>query len=399
MDHNRATTLKKGTALKNNSVTHRFFDFWLIGGASILVLLSMFAMNLFRTNLNAIQYKFMMFGAFFALASALCNYPHFIITYRFGYTRGYKFIFKYWFSLIVVPVSLLVVYITAFYFFDRDPLDFYSVQLLNKTLELFKIDFQFGTNQTLGPALLSLSIWIMYITVGWHYSKQAYGCMMVYDRYDQYGLSQKQKLWIRYSLLLLALYQFLHMSKTIDSTANSFQDLRFPGLILGALDLPNWLHTFSLILTILGVVGTVAIFIERYIRSNKLPSAPFLIPWIAIYAWWIQIAEIPEFYYMAVPFFHSLQYLPFAGKMELATIPKNRIQYFNISLRIILLLVIGVMLFEFVPGYLDQSYNNEHARSVFFFATSFAVFLNIHHFFIDSTVWKLDQKEMREAIL
>ncbi len=383
--------------MKNISVTTRFFDFWLIGGASIVVLLSMITMNFFRENLYAVQYKFMMFGSFFALTSVICNHPHFIIGYKFGYTRGFKFVLKFWFSLIVVPLSLVALYVCAFYLFDSKSSDFYFVELLNRGFNFLNLNYRFGSGQKMGPALLSLSLWIMYATVVWHYSKQVYGCMMVYDKYDQYGLSKKQKLWIRYSLLSLGVYQFLYLTRSMDQAAGPRQDYRFPGLDLGTLDSPNWLFYLSMAVLIVGTLGTVYIFLNRYQASHKLPSAPFIIPWIALYAWWIQVANVPEFYFMAVPFFHSLQYLPFAGKMELATIPKNKYHYINISVRLIFLLVVGLMLFEFIPGALDQNYITD--RSVTFFTTSFAVFLNIHHFFIDSTVWKLDQKEMREAIL
>lgn len=383
--------------MKNVSVTTRFLDFWLIGGASIVVLASMIMMNFFRESLYTVHYKFLMFGTFFALSSILCNHPHFIIGYKFGYTRGIKFLLRYWFSLIVVPLCLMALYVTAFYLFDRRSSDFYFVNLLNYGLGYLHLNYQFGANQTLGPALLSLSIWLMYLTVGWHYAMQVYGCMMVYDTYDKYGLSKKQKLWIRYSLLSLGAYQFLHLSRVMYEAQGPRQDYRFPGITLDTIDVYDWIHQTSLVVMIMGALGTLYIFFKRYQVADKIPSAPFIISWIALYAWWIQIASVPEFYFLAVPFFHSLQYLPFAGKMELATIPDNFYHYINISLRLIVILVAGVMLFEFIPGYLDQNYLTD--RNVTFFTTSFAVFLNIHHFFIDATVWKLDQKEMREAIL
>lgn len=375
-------------------------DFWLLGGASVMLFGIMYMASFFRENSPVIQNKFFMFGSLFALSSAICNYPHFMITFRFGYSRGWRFLLKYWFSLIVIPLILFSTFAFSYVYYDQDISNVSFVGSLNGFFRQLGLTFRIGETQTLGPALLGVGIWAMYCTVGWHYSKQVYGCMMVYNHYDNYGLTRFQKLWIKYSLLFLGLYQFFYASAGIDRDANAgFRDPRFAGVNLSPMGLPVWAFSMSQFLMIFSFMGTISILIFLFYKRKKIPSPTFLISWIALYVWWIQLTNLPEFYFMAVPFFHSLQYLPFAAKMENKKIPINALYFVNITARLLLLVFVGLMFFEFIPGYLDQRLDTGTHQTAWFFMTAFAVFINIHHFFIDSTVWRFEQQEVKLGIL
>ena len=385
--------------IKPNAIYNQFLDFWIIGGTSILMFVVFLLASVFRESSIVIQQKFLMFGSFFALMSILCNHPHFMITFKFGYTRGWRFLLKHWFALLFVPLSMVGVFAIAYFSYDYAINENVVVITLNNFFATTGISFRIGQVRTLGLELISLGVWTMYATVGWHYSKQVYGCMMVYNDLKQYGLEKWQKLAIRYNLISLAFYQFFTMSEKVDS-ANSalFQDSRFSNVGITSIGFSSVIMSLSRWALIISFFIVIYVFIERYRIAKKSPPITFLIPWIAIYIWWIQVGDMPEFYYGAVPFFHSLQYLLFASKMEIKSLENAKKFNLKISIRIILLLIIGLLFFEFIPAGLDEKLQTNLHQTSWFFMTAFALFINIHHFFIDSTVWKLSDRRVKPLL-
>ncbi len=64
-----------------------------------------------------------------------------------------------------------------------------------------------------------------------------------------------------------------------------------------------------------------------------------------------------------------------------------------------LLLVVGFLAFELGPNILDNGPETPWELKAWFFLFAFVVFLNVHHFFIDSVVWKFKQSEVRDNLL
>ena len=77
------------------ALTTRFVDFWLLGGASLLVWLIMFAVQGFRSAW-AIDQHFKNLTVTTASLSLIVNYPHFLVSYKLAYGRGQAFITTYW---------------------------------------------------------------------------------------------------------------------------------------------------------------------------------------------------------------------------------------------------------------------------------------------------------------
>jgi len=389
----------KSKSNRSTSIISRFSDFWLLGGASIVVWAVMALGQAFREKADVVDNHFQQFGAFCSLMSILCNNPHFIISYRFGYGRGTKFVLKNWLPLLVVPLGLLALYALAYFKFDTLISDLSGYAQFNSILESFGLPTKMGAETNLGTAILTLSLWIMNLTVGWHYSKQAFGCMMVYAHYDQYILSKFQKNAIKVSVLSVATYFFLDFVSTM-SYPNAMPFGSTYSIALSSFEIPKFLLTFSgLIVFICAAVVVKSVFIKNYLALGKRPSWNFLIPWIAIHIWWIPFVRQKEFIFMAVPFFHSLQYLPFAYRLEKDKIKRSKWMDVNISLRVALLIVVGFLAFELIPSGLDKSLNTMWTTRMPFFMSAFSVFINVHHFFIDSVVWKFDQSEIRESLL
>ena len=241
----------------------------------------------------------------------------------------------------------------------------------------------------------------MYATVGWHYGKQAFGCMMTYAQFDRYPISKGQRLLLRASVLSVAVCGFVYQM--------NYGALYYPtggGRII-FIDVPvNMIGFPSFFMPIaraveaalaLLVVGFV--FFSNFKKHKAIPSLNLLVPWVSFFIWWLPIANLPVNYFYMIPFFHSLQYLPFAYRLEEPKISRGRWRNVDASLRLASLLIIGFLSFEFIPTLLDKKFDTLFNMDVLFFSVAFVVFINVHHFFIDSAVWKFNQREVREGLL
>ena len=373
-------------------------DFWLLGGASVVLFLIACLGNLFRSNF-IVEQKFLMAVPFFGLMALFCNNPHFFMSYKFGYTRGTSFLRQHWFSLVFVPAFLLCWFVFAYVYFDEDMYGISWIEKVNQVLNWTGLEFRLGKNISLGLELLSLSLWMMYLTVGWHYAKQIYGCMMVMGVYDKLNFTRREKVSIRWSLLIFAIYQFSYATATQELEADSRpKDPRFHGIQIAPLGLPPWVTMASAYLSTLMFALVVFILIRKYYLHKLRPSLNFMIAWISIYVWWIPFATIPEFYFLAVPFFHSLQYLPFAARMESQNIKIKSGARFGYSMQLLMITILGFLVMELIPHSLDVLLNTNFEKVGFFFTSCVVVFVNIHHYFIDSCVWRFDQPQVEKNL-
>ena len=108
-----------------------------------------------------------------------------------AYGRGQTFVVKHWFHLLLVPM-LLLGFLTCAYCLAVEP----------KSLDI-------------SAQMMGAGVNLMFLTVGWHYSKQAFGCMMVYAAYDRYPLDRVQRESLRFSLLSVWWYNFAHSSQIL----------------------------------------------------------------------------------------------------------------------------------------------------------------------------------------
>ena len=96
-----------------HALTTRFADFWLLGGASLLVWFLMFSLQGFRAAW-AIDQHFKNLTVTTASLSLLVNYPHFLISYKLAYSRGRSFILEHWWQMLFVPIAMIVVFAWAY---------------------------------------------------------------------------------------------------------------------------------------------------------------------------------------------------------------------------------------------------------------------------------------------
>ena len=347
---------------EKKAIISRHFDFWCLGGLSILfwgILWWLQWNHEPKTANTSFSPNFLIFSTFSSVLTLLCNQPHFISSYLFCYRKEKEFILKHKFCLIWVPSTLLCSFIFAYWH----------------------------------PVLMSYAVLLMNLTIGWHYSKQIFGCILTYARYDKYELSQGQKTVLKWNLFFVAILNFISNTQYFSNLDKSSKV--FLGVPLIDFSIPSCFYTFSSILVGISTLCVVVFILWKNFNSQgkNLPSLNFLIPWIAFFVWWLPVLRQREFYFLFVPFFHGLQYFPFALNRERSFKPEK-----SLNRSIILWITLGILWFQFLPKILDVCLSTENSFGFVFFLSSIGIFINVHHFFIDSVIWKTNDPEVKKAL-
>lgn len=374
-------------------LVHPLADFWLLGGASLviwLVLMATLAMPPGPTQDHIAS----LLGAGIGL-QILVNYPHFMASYRLGYTRGWGFIRTHWFALLVVPFAILgALALSWIWYSERNALS-EAIFSLGEGLRGVGFETYLGKSHQAGRELLGLLGHVLFFTVGWHYSKQIFGCMMVMAKFDGYPLQPAQRDGIRRGLFTIWAAAYFHLDL-------ARIDLGRLGISVPSLGFPPIFDTLSEGLWLLAVVW----FCLRVVRANRIrhglwPSANFLVPAVAFSVWWIPTLAHDAFRLSLVPFFHSLQYLPFIYKVERGRYRRapRRSPQLQVAVLVLGLIAVGLLGFVVVPEWLDRAFDSSEKVGGSFFLFGISLFLNVHHYFVDSVLWKFQDAEIREHLL
>lgn len=359
----------------------------------------MFVGHYFRGKSWAIDHHFQNLTGLFGTLSLVVNYPHFMISYKYAYNRGLRFIMRHWFCLIAVPLFLIATYVIGYLYYDVSLDGSMTILAINSFFYRIGVGANL-TIPTIGMAVTSFAMWLMFLTVGWHYSKQVFGCVLVYASFDQYPIALAQKRLLKVNLLGLAWLNYFFNSLTANAYLKSFTkympntqfiELSVAPALVSVLE-------YGCYASSLGVVYFV--FCRNLRRHGKLPSANMLVPWIAYQLWTFPMFRQEEYLLWVVPFFHSLQYLPFAYKMEKSEIVKHHeLSAAVISRKVLGLLFVGFLAFELIPNTLDSVlYPAGTYFQGWYFYSCAITFINIHHFFMDSVTWKFSNPEIRENL-
>jgi len=374
------------------ALTTRFLDFWLLGGASLLVWLVMISLQGFRASW-AIDQHFKNLTVTTASLSLLVNYPHFLISYKLAYTRGRSFITRNWWQLIAVPVLLAGVFAVAFFNYARPVGQLPLVSIAAAWLAPLGANAQVFAGPRFGDLLFTAVFNVMIFTVGWHYTKQVFGCMMVYAHFDGYKFTQAQRTLTKWALLTIWGMNFIY--NNIGGTENTFSQFKYHSF-----DLPDIAGPISEVIVGAGFVLVLyKVFYANYRETGARPSLNMLAPFVSLYIWWLPQTRQYEFYFLLTPFFHSLQYLAFVYKMEDTRLRRVRHPELRATFIMFGVVLAGWLAFEFLPNTIDNQLGTFRAWQMFFFFTAAMLFINIHHYFIDNVLWRFRDREVREYLL
>jgi hypothetical protein len=374
------------------ALTTRFADFWLLGGASLLAWVVMFGTQGFRAAW-AIDQHFKNLTVTTASLSLLVNYPHFLISYKLAYSRGRAFVTTHWWQLLVVPALLIATFAYAYAYYEVPVSQLPIFSLASRDLGGLGANARVFSGPRLGDLLFGLTFNVMIFTVGWHYTKQVFGCMMVYAYFDKYKFTASQRTLTKYALLSIWWLNFV--SANAAGAQNNFSQFKYY-----AFDLPDILVPITTLLVYGGfVLVAYAVFWKNYRERGQAPGVNMVVPFLSLYVWWLPITRQYEFYFLLTPFFHSLQYLAFVYKMEDTRLRGLRHPEVRGTILAFSIVVAGWLAFEFVPNEIDTALGTFNSWQMFFFFTSAMLFINIHHYFIDNVLWRFKDPEIQKYLL
>lgn len=277
----------------------------------------------------------------------LFSYPHFIASYFWFYKhesllKENKFIGQY------LPLVILALLVLVF------------------TLKI--------------PFLLQGLLIAAWILLFWHFAKQSFGCSVFLA---ENTLSQNAKSYLLYSYLCLAGFGFLNIQR-FEAKVLLFKSY------VKVFKVPEG-YAFSLL-----ALSWIffAMFVSSYIKQsgNKQANLKSLvvtsIPWVANLMWFSWWAV--ESFFVLIPVFHAIQYTPFV----LQGVYKLQADTNKFIKAIAAIFVSALIFFVGIP----YAVNHTVPQMSEILVTSVFVFLNLHHFFIDSVGWKLSKESIRKVL-
>ncbi|HEX5659143.1 MAG TPA: hypothetical protein VFX59_18245 [Polyangiales bacterium] len=336
-------------------------EFLLVGGLTPLLFLLSW---LLRESLGLDDAELAV-GFTFFYGAHLVNDPHFAVSYLLFYedvrARAFGAAFssgqrvRYWLAGFVVPLCLLA---------------WAGYALLTRCLPAFGI-------------LIQLMFWL----VGWHYVKQGFGVLMVLgaQRGMRFSLRERQ------AVLAHALCGWLYAWANPHDPGRTLEE---KGVLYATFAHPRWLEPLALALLLATVPPLV--WALRGKRRLATPLTGFL---CSVWAWSIFSALDPLVRY-AIPALHSLQYLYFVWLLKGSEArEREREPWFEtaaparLARLALCALALGWLLFHGLPGWLDGGKKGPLGPTPWFAALY--AFVNIHHYFMDSVLWRRDNPRMR----
>jgi hypothetical protein len=244
-------------------------------------------------------------------------------------------------------------------------------------------------------ALFSFALTVMYITVGWHYAKQAFGILLMLSVLKQQYYSAWQRrfllansyvVWLFNAYIVLCGGHKNHIDYTWGFGYASPFYFEPPAAFEHAL---VGMVLISALASLLVIVW-----------GRKSPSLSGLVAYFSMY-YLLFLSDLHPAWILLFPLFHSLQYLMFVyaykrgeQSIALANAPDEqakKTQQRKLA-RFIMYTFLLVLPAFALPEWL-RAHTADNALLVYF-AASIGIFINIHHYFIDNVIWRKEHSEI-----
>ncbi len=341
------------------------WEAFLLGGFSILVCLACWTFTDKGDSVNTISQ--LAFGLAF-----IVNHPHFLSSYCLLYRDFRKNIFQkfsYFWAAVLAPLTLAGGL-------------FYALS-------------------TLQGFVLGYFVTTMYFLVGWHYTKQVFGCIIVTSARRKMYFSNFER-----QLLLANLFSIWALSFVRGNTGTFSGN--FYGVTYSSLNFPPQLT--MIMYASIALTGLAVLFfgIKKYIVQGQVLNSSAIAAYAALYVWYLPAFAHKSFAYL-IPLFHSLQYLVFVWSFKTNQVEARTLHLKGSEKRaawvqqfvsfMFVATFLGAISFEFLPNWLDSL---KVLPDGFFgqtpFLASFLLFINIHHYFIDNVIWRSSNEEVKKYL-
>lgn len=251
------------------------------------------------------------------------------------------------------------------------------------------------------PFPLAIAINLMGALVGWHYVKQGFGIAMLDAALTKTFWPSK----IRKYLLINAYVCWLTAWVLLNITQTGAAYWGIFGLQIKP---PAAIGYSAATLCFISTAFTTTHIWRTYQNWRLAGRSNIQVPWAGItayyttlYLWTIFFFADPTFALM-IPFFHSVQYLTVVWKyknncLKIETIAQKKMMAVKFFITGILF---GAMGFWGLPGLLEHIRTGElpNYSSPALAVACFWLFINVHHYLIDSALWKQDNPKIKKYL-
>jgi hypothetical protein len=248
------------------------------------------------------------------------------------------------------------------------------------------------------PALGALTQ-TMFLLVGWHYVKQAFGVVTVLSARRGHRFESNER-------RALLLHCFSGWAYAWASPFDPGRVVEEKGVVYATWSHPYWLEPLTRSVFFASLLPLGWLLARKWRKEGSLVWAPLAGMLCSVWLWTVYSGLDPLFMYL-IPALHSLQYLYFVWLLRRSHAHAHEgPPAFGKPVKTVLgawaagSIGLGLILFHWLPGALDALFVDvRRARfsdlgATPYFAASFAV-VNLHHYFMDFVIWRRDHAEAR----
>lgn len=238
---------------------------------------------------------------------------------------------------------------------------------------------------------------LMFLLVGWHYVKQAFGVVTVLS------LRRGVRYEPRERRVLLA-HCFAAWAYAWASPFDPGRTVEEKGVVFTTLAHPPWLEALTQAAFFASALPLSWMLLKKWRGAGALPLSPLVGMLCSVWLWTVYSGIDPLFIYL-IPALHSLQYLYFVwllkrGQAHAWEGPPS----FGKPVATVLgawaagAILLGLVLFHLAPGALDALLVDPRAGRFSdlgptpYFAAGYTI-VNLHHYFMDFVIWRRENPE------
>lgn len=240
---------------------------------------------------------------------------------------------------------------------------------------------------------------LMFLLVGWHYVKQAFGVVSVLSLRRGVGYEAFER-------RILLGHCFAAWAYAWASPFDPGRTVEEKGVVFTTLSHPAWLEAVTRAAFFASALPLAWMLLRKWRRSGGLPLSPLVGMLCSVWIWTVYSGIDPLLVYL-IPALHSVQYLYFVWLLKRGHAHAHEgPPSFGKPVATVLgawaacALLLGLVLFHLAPGALDALLVDARASrfsdlgATPYFAAIYTV-VNLHHYFMDFVIWRRENPETR----
>jgi len=386
--------------LAHFDLAERTWTFLMLGGASLILLVVCSCLSIpsviLQDNVRMLLQQAIAITFVFVL---LFSYPHFIWSYRFAYQQGLAFILSHGWQLIVYPMVLVALLVLCAGSWNLPLTAVPPLLGVDKAFQQIGVNMYWSKYDGCGQLLFATMLIAQTILSGHHYCMQAFGVALACGEKSGYRLEIKQKkilLLNLYALWMMNMFSGYTFFSKLNTGSFAYHPTKFPQALC-------WASYAAFAGSLIAVF--VAVIVPALRQQKKFPPLLAVVPIVSIWAWLQPFSQPFGFQATIAPIAHGAQYLHFAYKVEANGFDSRsgkslRLRAIHLVGFAVVTVLLGYLCFRYIPGILDNAKLLGNVAPNFFLLAAF-IFISIHHYIVDSVVWKHDSKArklLREVV-